>query len=183
MSIFLKECYKTLKDEGVLLVWFTHKSLDAWETVISSLCNAEFYVTRIWPVTLELLTRLVTKGGNGDSTLNRTLIIVARKRKIVKDVKENELKDHVIKMMKEMYDALSELDVTEVEINTFLQAVAMCAVTRVEMEGKNIQELISQAKGIAREYIPKLLKIKKDILEKTTNLRDFFSSIYYLFDI
>jgi len=170
MSVFFKECYKTLKDEGILLVWFTHRSLDAWETVINALCNAEFYVTRIWPVTSELLTRLVTKG-NG-STLNRTLIIVARKRKALGEIKETELKDHVIRMMEEMRDALSELNVTEIEINTFLQAAAMCAVTRVQNKEKNIQKLISQAKKIAREYIPKLLE-EKHVRKKTDSLVDF----------
>ena len=78
MLEFFKEAYTALKDDGLLVVWFTHRTLNAWKSIISALYGSNFYVTRIWPVTTELLTRLVARKNN--NVLDRTLTIVARKK-------------------------------------------------------------------------------------------------------
>ena len=159
-----------------MLIWFTHKSLDAWETVISALYAAGFRVTRIWPVSSELLTRLVSKRNN--STLNMTLVIVARKR--IEESDEACLKELAVEMMNEMYDTLIELDATEIELKTFLQAAAMCAATKIKpprTEPNLIQyiqlKLIPKTKKIASEFISKLYKLTVNKKNENINLEDF----------
>ena len=178
MCVFFREGSKVLKDDGILLVWFTHRSLDAWETVISALYAAGFYVTKVWPVTSELLTRLVSKKND---SINTTLIIVARKRTEEK-INKDGLEKHAIKMMGEMCEALSELGTTEIELRTFLQATAMCAVTRVPLpkdEPNPIQyiqsKLIPWAKKLAEEETPAAYRFKL-IRSKgsKSKLEDFF---------
>ncbi|PSN99903.1 hypothetical protein B9Q11_00485 [Candidatus Marsarchaeota G2 archaeon ECH_B_SAG-F08] len=168
MSIFLKECHKVLKDDGVLILWFTHKSFSAWETIIQALITSQFYVSRVWPVTSELLTRLVAKRNN--SSLNKTLVIVARKKRNA--VMETDLAKSVEQMLNEMNDALSQADATKTEIITFLKAVAICAVTRVETTEHSIKELISQANKIAEKKIPALLE--ENSRKRKNTLLDFF---------
>jgi adenine-specific DNA methylase len=130
MSKIFEECSKVLTDDGILLVWFTHNSIEAWKAIITALYIGGFYVTKIWPVTSELLTRLVSKG-NGP-VLNKTLIIVARKRKEEK-IDENLLKDYALHLMEEMYNVLANLGATKTELHIFLKAAAMCAATKANL--------------------------------------------------
>ena len=161
MGKIFEECFKVLTKDGVLLVWFTHNSIEAWKAIITALYAGGFYVTKIWPVTSELLTRLVSKG-NG-SVLNKTLIIVARKRKEEK-TDENMLKDYALRLMEEMRDVLASLGTTKAELHIFLKAAAMCAATKANLpkdkdpiqycESKLIPLLVS----FADETAPALLK-------------------------
>ncbi|MEM3715401.1 MAG: hypothetical protein QXF82_10690, partial [Nitrososphaeria archaeon] len=127
MGKVFKESSKILKNDGVLLTWFTHRSMDAWKAIVCALYTGGFYVTKLWPVTSELLTRLVSK--KKDSALNKTLIIVARKSE-EKEISEKELKDFSINMMKEICDILLGIGTNKSEFLTFLKAAAICALTR-----------------------------------------------------
>ncbi|RLE45842.1 MAG: hypothetical protein DRJ31_10740 [Candidatus Methanomethylicota archaeon] len=130
MGRLFSECYKVLKDDGILLTWFTHRSFEAWKAVISALYAGGFYVTRIWPVTSELITRLVSKGNN--SVLNKTLVICARKRKNQK-VDEKNIELHVVNMMENILKVLTKINASKSELHTFLRAAAMCAITKAPM--------------------------------------------------
>ena len=123
MFEFFKEAYKLLKDDGLLIVWFTHKSMSAWKTVISALYGSNFFVSRIWPVTTELLTRLVAR--NNGSTLNKTLIIVARK----KGNFSAKMEEYAEKLAVETLEALEKVGSTESEKRVFLNAAVMSSVT------------------------------------------------------
>jgi len=76
---FLCEAYEVLKEDGLLILWFSHKSWDAWELVIDSLFHAGFSVIRVYPIVSEHPARLVTRGGTVG--FNRALVIVSRKRR------------------------------------------------------------------------------------------------------
>jgi len=157
MAVFFKECFKVLKEDGILLTWFTHRSLEAWKAIISALYAGGFYVTKIWPVTTELLTRLVSK--ENSLTLNRTLIIVARKRE-KKETSEEELRDYALHLMKEMTNVLAEIGTTQSELRTFLQAAAMCAATKVPLP-QNVSNPIHFCKS---KLIPRLVNLAEEML-------------------
>jgi adenine-specific DNA methylase len=158
MGKIFKECFKVLTDNGILLVWFTHKSIEAWKAIVSALYMGGFYVTKIWPVTSELLTRLVSKGNN--STLNKTLIIIARKRGKEEKIDESKLKEYVLNLMEEMLDTLVEIGTTRSELRTFLRATAMCAITRVPLP-KSLPDPIQYCKS---ELIPWSVKLVDELL-------------------
>jgi len=79
----LKEMKTALKDDGLLIFWFSHRSMDAWKAAIRALKEAGFSITAIIPFSSEHPTRSVTRGGRAG--LNRVLIIVARKSENVKE--------------------------------------------------------------------------------------------------
>jgi len=158
MATFFKECYKVLNDDGVLLTWFTHRSLEAWKSIIAALYAGGFYITKIWPVTSELLTRLVSKQNN--LTLNRTLIIVARKR-MDRNLERYKLERHVKHLMKEMAEILMEIGASPSELNVFLKAAAMCAVTRTP-RSQEIKDPIRYCDG---KLIPLSLTIAERFLQ------------------
>lgn len=151
MLEFFRESYNALKDDGLLVVWFTHRSLNAWKSIISALYGSNFYVTRIWPVTTELLTRLVAK--KNQNVLDRTLIIVARKKSEI----NIGMKDHAKKLVYEIVKALKEIGTNEEELKTFVYAAAMCGITVEPIENNPIQysynKLIPASMQIAEEII------------------------------
>ncbi|MEM2939853.1 MAG: hypothetical protein QW491_10580 [Thermoproteota archaeon] len=77
LKIALKEMGEVLKDDGLLIFWFSHRSMDAWRAVVQALSETHFSITSIIPLPSEHPTRSITGGGNAG--INRVLIIVARK--------------------------------------------------------------------------------------------------------
>ncbi len=160
MLEFFKEAYTALKDDGLLVVWFTHRTLNAWKSIISALYGSNFYVTRIWPVTTELLTRLVARKNN--NVLDRTLIIVARK----KFGKRIDMKEHAQKLAFEIADALKEIGTSSNELKTFLYAAIMSGVTVESLRENPIEycysRLIPKSLKIANEIIPKIMEMFRE---------------------
>jgi adenine-specific DNA methylase len=77
----LREIRVALKDDGLLILWFSHRSMEAWEATVRALEKAQFAITAIIPLPSEHPTRSVTRGGRVG--INRVLILVARKRESV----------------------------------------------------------------------------------------------------
>lgn len=71
------------------------------------------------------MTRLVAKNAR---TINRTLLIVARKGQ--QDMSDVELKNYIVDFIKESFKTLREAEITDQELSIFLQAIAMCAITK-----------------------------------------------------
>src|SRR3989339_188771 len=83
------ECNRVLKIRGIFVVVFAHKSTSAWETLVSSLLNANFIVTASWPFNTEMKTRL---RGKGSAALASSIFIVCRKRESEEEGYLNEVK-------------------------------------------------------------------------------------------
>ena len=168
MLEFFKEAYRALKDNGLLIVWFTHRTLNAWKSIISALYGSNFYITRIWPVTTELLTRLVARKNN--NVLDRTLIIVARKKLEVKI----DMKEHAQKLAYEIADALKEIGTSGRELKTFLYAAIMSGVTVMPLQDDPIHycysELIPKSLEIADKIIPTIIEEFNEKNEKSSEL-------------
>lgn len=59
-----KECYRVLKDDGILIFTFHHKQPWAWKSVLSGLVEASFCVTSVYPVqSEELRSTHIMEGG------------------------------------------------------------------------------------------------------------------------
>jgi putative DNA methylase len=74
---FFEETRRILKDDGVLVVWFTHSDPRAWEAIISSLYAARFILIRAWPIWTEMQARRVALLTSAFFT---SLALVLRKR-------------------------------------------------------------------------------------------------------
>lgn len=94
----LKEMKKVLRDDGLLILWFSHRRLEAWIAVIKALSNAGFKLTNIIPLVSEHPTRSITRGGT--SGLSHVLILVARKLESAISISKEELKKRVIEQVK-----------------------------------------------------------------------------------
>jgi len=167
MLEFFKEAYNALKDDGILIVWFTHRTLNAWKSIISALYGSNFYITKIWPVTTELLTRLVARNNN---VLDRTLIIVARKKTDTKI----DMKEQAQKLAYDIASALKEIGASIDELKTFLYAAVMSSVTVEPLVNNPIDycysKLIPKSLEIADEIMPIIMdnfqKSDRTVLER-----------------
>ena len=45
-----REIHLVLKDDGIAVFVFAHKTTEAWEAIIQALLNAGLYMTASWPI-------------------------------------------------------------------------------------------------------------------------------------
>lgn len=72
-----REAHRVLKDDGVMTVMFTHKRVDAWDTLGQALLAAGFSVNSSWPVHTESEHSLHQAKKNAASS---TILLTCRKR-------------------------------------------------------------------------------------------------------
>ncbi|HQE91692.1 MAG TPA: DUF1156 domain-containing protein [Anaerolineae bacterium] len=78
MGAAFREMARVLRDDGVLTVMFTHKQVEAWDTLAMALINAGFTITASWPVHTESEYSLHQARKNAAQS---TILLVCRKRK------------------------------------------------------------------------------------------------------
>jgi hypothetical protein len=74
---FIKETSKVLKKDGVLTLWFTHPTAQAWRVVSESLYQHGYVVPKVWPLQTEMATRY--KKHVNVVAQEMSLVIVGRK--------------------------------------------------------------------------------------------------------
>ena len=77
MSAAFGEIHRTLKSDGVLTVMFTHKQVEAWDTLATSLIGAGFAIHASWPVHTESEHSTHQAKKNAAAS---TILITCRKR-------------------------------------------------------------------------------------------------------
>ena len=77
MMACFKEMHRILATDGVLTVMFTHKRVEAWDTLGSALLNAGFKIDASWPVHTESEHSLHQARKNAAAS---TILLVCRKR-------------------------------------------------------------------------------------------------------
>lgn len=77
MAACFREMYRVLRDDGTLAVMFTHKQVEAWDTLATALIGAGFAIKASWPVHTEYERGLHQNKRNAASS---TILLVCRKR-------------------------------------------------------------------------------------------------------
>ena len=77
MASIFKECRRVLKEDGVLMLMFTHKATGAWDALAKGLFDAGFIITASWPVNTEASGSLHIKD---KAAANSTIFLVCRPR-------------------------------------------------------------------------------------------------------
>ncbi|MEH2458061.1 DUF1156 domain-containing protein [Nostoc sp.] len=71
------EANRVLKQNGMMVVVYAHKTTSGWSTLIDSLRRAGFIITEAWPLDTEMSSRL---RGQNSAALASSIFLVARKR-------------------------------------------------------------------------------------------------------
>lgn len=77
MQACFEEMHRVLRDDGVLTLMFTHKRVDAWDTLANALIEAGFEITASWPINTEFEHSLHQARKNAAAS---TILLVCRKR-------------------------------------------------------------------------------------------------------
>lgn len=77
MAQSFSELHRVLRDDGVLTVMFTHKKVEAWDTLATSLLGAGFEIRSSWPVHTESEHSLHQAKKNAAQS---TILLTCRKR-------------------------------------------------------------------------------------------------------
>jgi hypothetical protein len=77
LTASFREAHRVLKPEGVLTVMFTHKRVEAWDTLGAALLDAGFSIDASWPVHTESEVSLHQAKKNAASS---TIFLACRKR-------------------------------------------------------------------------------------------------------
>ena len=75
MQEIFVECRRVIKDNGIMTVMFTHKRTDAWNALTLALIEADFTITRTWPVKTEAESSLHIRGR---AAARSTILLVCR---------------------------------------------------------------------------------------------------------
>ena len=76
MRDIFSEQYNILSEGGVMTVMFTHRKMEAWDTLTSALINAGFVITATHPIKTEMSDRI---GMRGDESADSSIFLTARK--------------------------------------------------------------------------------------------------------
>jgi putative DNA methylase len=87
-----REAHRVLRDDGVMTVMFTHKRVDAWDTLAASLLNAGFSIEASWPVHTESEHSLHQAKKNSASS---TILLACRKRGSTEPAFFSDLRDEI----------------------------------------------------------------------------------------
>lgn len=77
MRDIFTEARRVLRDDGVLVIWFTHKKAEAWDTLGAAMMDAGFTIETSWPVNTESAVSLHQANVNAAKS---TIVLVCRKR-------------------------------------------------------------------------------------------------------
>lgn len=77
MAAAFREMHRVLRPDGVLTVMFTHKRVEAWDTLATALISASFAIKASWPVHTESEHSLHQAKKNAAAS---TILLVCRKR-------------------------------------------------------------------------------------------------------
>jgi len=144
-----------LKDNGILVMFFAHSSIEAWDFVISSLQKAAFRITATWPVHTESTTNPLARG---HASMMSSIIIVARKRKSEKSGYIEEIKDEVEAHLKRRLDefwkyGLRGADLTVSAMGATLDVITQYSEIKSYTGEMKIKDVLALVQKYVAEYV------------------------------
>jgi adenine-specific DNA methylase len=77
MEEILSEVHTLLNSNGVMTLMFTHRDMDAWDTMTTALIDAGFTITATHPIKTEMSDRIAMQGS---ASADSSILLVGRKR-------------------------------------------------------------------------------------------------------
>lgn len=159
MSEIFDEIHRVLNDDGVFTLMFTHKKVDAWDTLTKALINAGFVVTATHPVSTESQHSLHQKGKNAAES---TILLASEKRKSADQEPTlfDDIKRETRQVARQKTKELDERDIAFAKVDIILAAFGptLEVFTEnypvVDSEGNEVspQQALDEARAAVRDY-------------------------------
>jgi len=161
---FFRQVHKSLKDEGLLVVWFTHSDPNAWEAIVSSLYAASFTLSKAWPIWTEMAQRRVALLTSAFFT---SLALVLRKREIV---------GYLFTPARNLSDIVQDEHVRRAIVDAVMDSLASAHNSKASGYEAFIMGLAGGIAGATRIWNPDIDRIElpaqKSLLEYIGDFRD-----------
>lgn len=108
------EAFRVLKPDGVMTVMFTHKRVDAWDTLGAALLEAGFAITASWPVHTESEHSLHQAKKNAAAS---TIFLTCRKRASAEPAYWDDVKGDVARTARESATRFAAEGITGVDLS------------------------------------------------------------------
>ncbi len=147
--ISCKKLNEMLTEEGILVMFFAHSSVDAWDFAVNALRKAGFWITQTWPVHTENPNNVLARG---HASIMSSIIITARKRKedktgYIEEIRE-EVEKHLKKRLNEFWDyGLRGADLTVAAMGASLDILTQYSDIKSytgELKVKDILKLVQR---------------------------------------
>lgn len=162
LSKAFAEMHRVLKNDGIAVIVFTHRSTKAWETIINSLLKSKFILTASWPIYTEKEGRL---SAQKKAALASSIYMVCRKRVENKTAYFNEIKPQIEQRIKEKLDQFWNEGISGSDF--FISAIGPAmevfgkyeSVEKLSGEKVDAKELLEYVRKVVSEYaLSKILK-------------------------
>jgi len=149
------EMRRVLKDDGIVVVVFAHKSTHAWETMLTGLLQAGLVVTASWPIETESRGRLRAKAS---ASLASSVFIVCRKRSAHDDGFLDDVEPDLKSRLHERLDYFWSQGIRGADF--FMSAIGPAVevfgrhkrVLKLSGEEVTVAELLDKVRGIVADY-------------------------------
>jgi adenine-specific DNA methylase len=158
-----QEAYRVLKDDGVLTVMFTHKRVDAWDTLGVALLDAGFTVASSWPVHTESENSLHQAKKNAAAS---TIFLSCRKREGSEPAYWADIRREVEQAAEEAVREFSAAGMTGIDLTIATYGPVLSVLSRnwpvytgeLDAEGQSEVLRPDAALDLARERVATLKK-------------------------
>jgi adenine-specific DNA methylase len=159
MLACFREMHRVLSDDGVLTVMFTHKQVEAWDTLGTALIKAGFRIDASWPVNTESDKSLHQAKKNAAAS---TILLTCRKRgKAGEPVWWDDLKGKVKEVARQKAEQFEQEGITGVDlyISTFGPVLAIISenwpvlTSESDRHGDPVQLKPGDALDLARQEV------------------------------
>jgi putative DNA methylase len=158
-----RESHRVLRPDGVMTVMFTHKRVDAWDTLGQALLQAGFSVNSSWPVHTESENSLHQANKNAAAS---TIFLTCRRRGATRPAYWSDIRGDVAKAAREAADQLARDGMHGIDLTlaTFGPALAVLSrnwpVYTGELDADGNSQILRPdvALNLAREEVARLKK-------------------------
>lgn len=156
------EVHRVLKREGIAVIVFAHKSLEAWETIIQSLVHSGLVLNASWPVHTEMKARL---RGQESAAMASSIYMVCRKRVEEKAAYFNEIRPAMEQRIREKLEQFWNEGISGADF--FISAIGPAVevfgqysrVERLSGEEVTVRELLQYVRQtVVRFALERILK-------------------------
>ncbi|MGC8970021.1 MAG: DUF1156 domain-containing protein [Conexivisphaera sp.] len=118
----------SLEDDGLLVLFYAHRSVEVWEMVADLIWRSGFQITGALPISTENENNVIAQGKR---SVYYSLVLTARRREEnAPEARESEVLEEIRRELEENRKRLNELDYDQGELYLWTVGVALRVLTR-----------------------------------------------------
>lgn len=169
-SLACKRMHANLENNGLLVMYFAHSSIKAWDFVLNSLKEAKFRITATWPIHTESQDNPIARGR---ASIMSSIVIVARKRKedktgYIEEIK-GDVEEHLKLRLQEFWDyGLRGADITVAAMGATLDILTQYSEIKSYTGEMTVKDILELVEIYVVEYILEKFLKNSEILDSPT---------------